>query len=225
MTKLGAVLFSLALSGCVTSAVTQLAGLPGSPTHQADRLVAAYRMTDGNIVLFVKGRIHGVRRESEFSLLVPRAEMARIKSEHAVTVHEDRVFEYNAVIGPSIAYMGEGWKSLTIVRELAEVDPYAIPASPEPVLYEFPRALKADNGKGLREYWGNSVLVYVEAYPDQSSFRLDIAPDAQRIKGNASKWVPAAMAADIVTLPVQAMWTALFVVTMAGEATAESSHR
>jgi hypothetical protein len=225
MLKLCAVLFSLALSGCVTSAVTQLAGLPGPPSHQADRLIAAYQMTDGNIVLFVKGRIHGVRGESEFSLLLPRAEMARIKSEHEVTVHEDRVFKYNAVIGPSTAYMGDGWSPLTIVRERAEVDPYTISASREPVLYELPRALKADNGKGLREYWGNSVLVYVEAYPDQSSFRLDIAPDAQRIKGNASKWLPASVAADIVTLPLQAMWAALFVVTVAGEATAESSHR
>jgi hypothetical protein len=151
--------------------------------------------------------------------------MDRIKSEHAVTAHEDRVFKYDAVIGPSIAYMGQGWNALTIVREPAEADPNAIPASRDPVLYELPRALKADNGKGLREFWGNSVLVYIEPYPDQSSFRMDIAPNAQRIKGNASKWVPVAVATDIVTLPVQAMWTALFVVAMAGEATAESSHR
>lgn len=217
-------LLSLLLSGCVTSTVAQLAGGPGTPSHQADHVVAAYQMPDGNIVLFVKGRIHGVKGESDFSLLLPRVEIEKLKTEHESTRGEDRIFRYAATIGPSIAYMSEGWRPLAIARKATEVNSHAILAASEPVLYELPRALTADNGNGLRKYWGNVELIYVEPYADNGSFRLDIAPKAQWVKGNASKWIPVAVAADIVTLPAQAMWAALFIGTMAGVATAESNH-
>jgi hypothetical protein len=220
--KLCVAILAVTLSGCVTSTVMQLAGRPGPPSHQADQVLSAYQLADGNIVLFVKGRLQGVKGKSEFSLLVPKAELERMRAEHATTKRDARLFTYSAPIGPSGTYMADGWLPIPIRREKSDANRYSIPADREPVLYELPRALDAENGKGLREYWGDVMLVFVEPGEDQRTFRVDIAPNAQRVKGNASKWLPITVPADIVTLPVQAMWAALFVAGMAGVAAAES---
>jgi hypothetical protein len=221
--KLYLVVLSVALSGCVTSTVMQLAGGPGPPSHKADRLLSAHRTADGDFVVFVKGRLHGVKGESEFSLLVPRAAVERLKIRRAEAKHDESVFNYDAPIGPSGAYMAEGWREIPIKKETTDVDRHTIPAASEAVFYELPSALGASNGKGLRAYWGDVRLMYVEPYEDQGTLRIDITPDAQRVEGNASKWLPLTIPADIVTLPIQAMWTSLFVVAMAGVATSEGN--
>jgi len=177
--------------------------MPGPPSHKADRAIAAYRLRDGNLVVFVSGRLQGVKGESNFSLLVPRADIDRMKAERAA-VHETRVFPYLATIGPSSDYKAGVWSSIPTQRVRDDFDPYRIPASDEPIIYEMPESPE------LRKTWGDIELVYVEPYPDQSPFRIYVMPKAQHVKGQASKWLPLTPAADAATLPLQALWSALF---------------
>lgn len=204
----------VALGGCVTSAVTQVAGMPTNVSHRPDRAVSAYRLPDGNLVIFVDGRMRGVRGESSFSMLVPRDALDRLKEQSAHRRHTDNYFRvwYDAPIGPSIAHRLDGWTEIPIERVGSRLDSYALanlPAGTAPLLYEVPE------DKGLGEHWGRVNVLYVERYSDGAPFRVEINPQVTRVKGNAAKWLPLTVPADIVSLPAQALWGALFLMQAA----------
>jgi hypothetical protein len=188
--------------------------MPSNASHKPDHAVSAYTLPDGNLVIFVSGRLRGVDGESQFSMLVPRSELDRIKTKFAHQRHTDNYFWqwYTAPIGPSLDYRADGWASMPIERHVVELDPYTyanLPATQSPMLYEVPAQ------KGIDKYWGNVKLLYVETYPDGAPFRVEISPQVTLVKGSAGKWLPLTVPADILTLPAQALWGALFLLQAA----------
>jgi hypothetical protein len=232
----------LCQSGCISAASvghsgTRLADL----SHKADALESAYTLPDGNIVIFVSGRLSGQEGESHFSLLIPKEALVKIKEEAKAAYLSESgyrtMFRYDATIGPSSELKIESWAKLKTDRERPRPPPdkehpfiylvdYAasIPAQDAPVIYVMDRAPGAANEKGLKNLWGNMQLAYVDRYPDGTIFRCEIIPKAERITKtrNGLAWLPITVPLDIVTLPAQALWGALFVVASAGEAVGNS---
>ena len=204
-----ALLACLALCGCVTSVVRQLAEMPSDASHRVDRAVSAFTLPDGNLVIFVKGRLRGTPGESEFSLLVPRAELDRLKTKVADRRHTDNYFQqwYDAPVGPSSDYQVGDWRPMPVERRGGTLDSYTyanLPPTHVPMLYEVPE------DEGIGKYWGKVDLLYVEAYPDGAAFRVEISPQVTLVKGSATKWLPLTIPADVATLPAQALWGVLF---------------
>ena len=220
----------LCQSGCISAASvghsgTRLVDL----SHKADSLQSAYSLPDGNIVLFVSGRLSKQEGKADFSLLIPKASLLRIKDATKAAYASDRgdrtMFHYDASIGPSAELKLESWTPLKTDREKRPLVPPvdfngSIPPQNTPVLYAIDRAPGASNEKGLKELWGEVRLVYVDTYPDGTVFRCEIVPKAEHIMKtrNGRAWLPVTVPLDVATMPVQVLWGALFVAAFAGEA-------
>lgn len=200
-------------------------------SHKADAVLSAYRAADDNIVIFVKGRLTEKEGAGEFSLLVPKAALTKIKEERRSEHWGDNIsgtggsfYGYDAMIGPPSELKLSDWTPMKVEKEkapvvwMAEPNDY-MPAQAVPVIYVLPRATNAANGDGLRNLWGAVHIVYVDTNPDGTVFRCSITPKAQRIEKtrNGIAWLPVTVPLDVATLPAQALWGALFVITLAGE--------
>ncbi|HEY8960901.1 MAG TPA: hypothetical protein VIM57_01770 [Luteolibacter sp.] len=220
-------------SGCISIASVGHSGKRlVDLSHKADALQSAYVLPDGNIVVFVSGRLSKQEGKADFSLLVPKEALLKIKKEKKAAYASKSGYRtmcsYDASIGPSSDLKLEGWRPLKTDRERRPYDPGApglefddsIPPQNAPVIYAMDRAAGASNEKGLKGLWGEVQLVYVDTYPDGTVFRCEIIPKAERIEKtrNGLAWLPVTVPLDVATLPAQTLWGALFVLISAGEA-------
>jgi hypothetical protein len=225
----------IAHSGCISAASVGHSGKRlVDLSHKVDVLQSAYLLPDGNIVVFVSGRLSKYKGKADFSLLVPRPALLKIKEVRRAAFASESGYRtmssYDASIGPSSELRLESWSPLKTDREKQpdvhvygtaplEYDDY-IPAQNLPVLYAIDRAPGASNEKGLKELWGGVELIYVDTYPDGTVFRCKLVPKAERIEKtrNGLVWLPVTVPLDVATLPAQALWGAIFVAVSAAEA-------
>jgi hypothetical protein len=217
-------------SGCISAASVGHSGkVLVDLSHKADALHSAYVLPDGNIVVFVRGRLSGKEGAADFSLLVPQAALLKLKEEkqaaYASKSGDRTMFSYNASIGPSSELKSGPWNALKTdqarLRQTFTVSfSDSLPPQSAPVLYAMNRASGATNEQELKSLWGGVRLIYVDTYPDGTAFRCEIIPKAERIEKtrNGVAWLPVTIPLDVATLPAQALWGALFIAVSAAEA-------
>lgn len=211
----------LFLSGCISLAVVGHSGgtLKGM-SHRVDKVISAHQLPDKNVVIFVSGRLTDKEEYAEFSLLVRHEEIQKIKESR------DAPFlgRYKADIGPPSTYKQSDWREITVVNVASREEVEWInnvPLETPPKIYI--RTLGDDKQtEGIAKRDGKVEIYYVEPsltmHPNSPKLKLTIIPNAEEILTKRNYlWLPVTVPLDVATLPAQAIWGALFGISVVGE--------
>ncbi len=212
------------LSGCISATAIQVLEVNSSKrSHVADRANAAYRTDSGDVVIFVGGRLAEHEADAHFSLVLSKHEISRIRTEFSDGFHLDNSNRLlpvcRASIGPDANFRLPDWTLLplspsTYPEGRWENLELAYPASgSSPAVFASERGVGGTNQKDLQSRWGEIELFYTDTYPDGTALRCLVEPDAVEVRTglNGKLLLPITVPLDVATLPLQAVWAALFV--------------
>jgi hypothetical protein len=217
MSLLFLLLSSPLTSGCISIAVQNHTKEFAGVTHQVDDAVAAYKLSNGDVVLQLTGT-HGEEKNASFWILVPRKRIDEAKREARPSISHcghpsqcdywgKKGFDGASWFDPKIrelpAPQDEASQSMEIRHTATNATVFPGRPPPQGVVYVVPTTFMPRVTR--------VQLVYVEPYSDGYALNWSIRPDTV-IHQYQRGWLALTVPADIVTLPLQAIWAGLFLI-------------
>jgi hypothetical protein len=219
-------ILSTALAGCTSLAVI---GHSGSYNQvkpaKVEKVNSAFKSDNGHIVICVTGKSPSMSENGEYSLLFSYDYIAQLQEKHYEKHSSDRVSNLlpSVVlpIGPKCSETVKSWSELTLLNansswdyhgKMSYVDAYPR-INQEDTIYITP------NSANLSDMWGSKELILSSAYSDGIEIRWGISgqEEIKEKNFNGKVLLPATIALDALTLPLQALWLVVSGISMGSQ--------